>query len=82
MLSADEAAWLLNDLCIRLGFCLPREARERLTGAPPPTIDEFTAAVFVAEGLDPSTAGRRIYRAVQAMVADAFRRSEEREGVA
>jgi len=79
MLSPNETAMLLSDLYTRLGFCLPPDAQEQLTEAPPSNVDGFTAAVFIAEGLDPS-ADRRLYREVKTMVADAFRRNEEREG--
>jgi len=75
MLSTDEARVLLSILCRRLGFCLPPDAEEQLTEDPPAGVDQFTAAVFLAEGLDPSTADRRIYRQVKAIVADAFRGS-------
>lgn len=79
MLTRKEAAALLSVLCTRLGFCLPSDAEERLTAAPPPDVRLFTAAVFIAEGLDPSTADRKLYRQVKAVVADAFRRSDERQ---
>jgi len=82
MLSTEEAGVLLSILCTRLGFCLPPDAVERLTEDPPAGVDQFTAAVFVAEGLDPSTAERKIYRQVKAIVSDAFRRSEERQSAA
>lgn len=82
MLSTEEAGVLLSILCRRLGFCLPPDAEARLTEDPPAGIDQFTVAVFVAEGLDPSTADRRIYRQVKALVADAFRSSEERQAAA
>jgi hypothetical protein len=79
MLTANEATALLSVLCTRLGFCLPSDAEARLTEAPPPDVHHFTAAVFIAEGLDPSTADRKLYRQVKAIVAEAFRRSEERQ---
>jgi hypothetical protein len=75
MLSADETTWLLTSLCSELGFCLPPEARARLTATPPLDVDAFTAAVFQAEGLDPAAADRRLYRRVRALVAGAFERS-------
>ena len=46
--------------------------------APPPDVRLFIAAVFIAEELDPSTADRKLYRQVKAVVAAAFRRSDER----
>ncbi len=79
MLSAKEVAELLSCLCTRLGFCLRRDAEVRLAEDPPADVHQFTAAVFVAEGLDPLTADRRLYRQVTGMVTDAFRRSEERQ---
>ena len=76
MLSIFQAERLLNDLCVRLGFCLPPDERARLKSTPPDTVSAFTAAVFVAEGLDPTTADRTLYGQVKAMVAEAFHRSE------
>jgi len=78
VLSTDDAAMLLATLCTRLGFCLPPDSQARMTENPPADAHQFTAAVFIAEGLDPSTADRRTYRQVKAFVAEAFRRSEER----
>jgi hypothetical protein len=48
-----NVAWLLDELCVDLGFCLPPDARGRLQDSPPCDVDAFTNAVFVAEGLDP-----------------------------
>ena len=42
---------LLNELCIKLGFCLPPEACRRLEVSPPEGVDSFTDAVFDAEGM-------------------------------
>ena len=44
---------LLNELCVVLGFCLPRDAQARLEQNPGSDIDAFTDAVIMAEGLDP-----------------------------
>jgi hypothetical protein len=77
MLSAPEADSLLATLCSSLGFCLPPRARTLLTENPPVDVDRFTDAVFVGEGLDPSTANRQLYRQVRAIVAEAFRLSGE-----
>lgn len=77
MLSASEVHWLLHTLCVDLGFCLPPDAQEQLKGHPPADVEGFTDAVFVAEGFNPSTADRQLYRKVSMVVADAFRRSEE-----
>jgi hypothetical protein len=72
MLSDTDARALLSKLCIELGFCLPPSDQERLAQAPPSDVRGFVDAVFMAEGLDPSTVDRHIYRQVRDMVCDAF----------
>ncbi|WP_144128278.1 hypothetical protein [Catellatospora sichuanensis] len=42
---------LLNELCIKLGFCLPPDDIRRLCESPPGDVDTFTDAVFEAEGM-------------------------------
>ncbi|MET7421390.1 hypothetical protein [Dactylosporangium sp. NPDC005555] len=42
---------LLNELCIKLGFCLPPDENRRLQESPPGDVDSFTDAVIEAEGL-------------------------------
>jgi hypothetical protein len=44
---------LLDELCVKLGFCLPPDAKEALKANPPRDIDAFTDAVIRAEGMDP-----------------------------
>ena len=75
MLSEPEARHLLDDLCIKLGFCLPPADRSKLQQDPPHDVRAFTDAVFVAEGLDVELADRYLYRQVRDMVAAAFERS-------
>jgi hypothetical protein len=48
-----DVALLLSELCLRLGVCLPPDARVRLQALPPRDVDGFTDAVLIAEGLDP-----------------------------
>lgn len=67
-----EVTILLDSLCVNLGFCLDRDAHERLQNEPPSDVEAFTVAVFEAEGLQPETAGRHLYRQVRAMVEAAF----------
>jgi hypothetical protein len=67
-----EVDRLLNDLCVDLGFCLPQEERQRLATSPPATVKSFTDAVFIAEGLDPLSADRHLWRQVRDRVAGAF----------
>ena len=68
---------LLDDLCIRLGFCLPPDARSRLLETPPADAAAFTDAVFIAEGMNPALVDRHLYRQVRAMVVRAFSEAQE-----
>jgi hypothetical protein len=65
---------LLNDLCVKLGFCLPPDDIARLVNETPPSVASFVDSVFVAEGLNPEIADRHLYRQVRDMVAETFRR--------
>lgn len=65
---------LLYELCVEQGFCLPPPEQERLLASPPPTVDEFTDAVFVVEGLDPLTTDKQLRKGVRACVAKWFER--------
>lgn len=42
---------LLDELCVKLGFCLPPGEGRRLEQSPPGDVDSFTDAVFEAEGM-------------------------------
>lgn len=75
-LGPEEVRGLLSQLCVRLGFCLPPLELERMAAAPPTGIDEFTHAVFIAEGLDPIGSDRHLVNQVREMVAEAFVRHE------
>ena len=75
MISEAEAHRLLDDLCIKLGFCLPPADQSKLKQDPPRDVRAFTDAVFLAEGLDVELADRHLYRQVRDMVAAAFERS-------
>ena len=63
---------LLNDLCVRLGYCLPPEDQQRIIADPPTSVDTFTDAVVIAEGLDPVLMATEQRQAVRRMVAGAF----------
>lgn len=76
MLNEKEVEDLLSRLCVRLGFCLPLDDIVRLRDDPPEEVLAFTNAVFAAEGLDPATADRHLYRQVRDMIADAFQQAE------
>jgi hypothetical protein len=78
-LSAAEVASLLSTLCVRLGFCLPPAEAERLCQAAPSSIDAFTGAVLMTEGLSPDTTDRQLNRQVRALVAAAFQKHLDHE---
>jgi hypothetical protein len=63
---AAELQRLLDELCVRDGFCLPPSAQEQLRQTRPPfDVDEFTDAVFLAEGMDP-----RLYKPLRRTVRE------------
>jgi hypothetical protein len=64
---------LLYELCVGLGYCLPPADQERLRESPPSTVDAFTDAVLMAEGLDPLI-NKQPRRQVRACVAKWFER--------
>jgi hypothetical protein len=63
----SQVRWLLDELCVELGFCLPAAEREILTNAPPGDVDAFTDAVFAAEGMDPGL-HKQLRRAVRSKI--------------
>jgi len=69
---AVDVAQLLNDLCVRLGYCLPPDAQQRIVSDPPTSVDAFTDAVVEAEGLDPVLMATEQRQQVRRMVAAAF----------
>jgi hypothetical protein len=73
-----DPAQLLNDLCVRLGFCLPPDEQHRIIRLPPSTIDAFTDDVITSEGLDPATIRTDLRVEVRAMVARHFEKAERR----
>lgn len=75
MLNDLETHRLFEDLCFKLGFCLPPAVQSKLKEDPPRDVRAFTDAVFLAEGLDVELVDRRLYRQVRDMIAAAFERS-------
>jgi len=51
--SEEQFDSLFNDICVRLGFCLPPRDIAGLKQEPPPDAESFTNAVLRAEGFDP-----------------------------
>jgi hypothetical protein len=62
-------ARLVNELCVKLGFCLPPEAIERLVQHSPATVDAFTDDVLRREGMDPLTADSHLRSQIRSVVA-------------
>jgi hypothetical protein len=80
-LPSVQVGSLLTRLCTQLGFCLPGESVEMLRASPPETIDAFTDAVFVLEGLERPVGGD-LRRRVRAIVAEAVRVAEQQAELA
>lgn len=78
MLTSTDLSWLLKDLCVRHGFCLPPEAEQQLALNTPETPEDFTRAVFEAEGLKFEFADRAMRRLILSVVARAFANSSPR----
>ena len=76
MLSSREAGYLLEKLCVDLGFCLPPDIQRKLQETPPADIDSFTDAVVEAEGFDPEYMDRRLRSQVRQLVAESFARCD------
>jgi hypothetical protein len=72
LLEAHEVRAALSDLCIKLGFCLPPPEIDRMAASPPRSIDEFSRAVFIAEGLDPATSDKHLFKHIREIVMRAF----------
>jgi hypothetical protein len=75
-----DAGKLLYDLCVRLGYCLPPEDQQRIIDDPPASVDAFTDAVIVAEGLDPVLMATEQRQQVRRMVAAEFGEPVRRSG--
>lgn len=76
-LTRAEVGDLLEKLCVDKGFCLPPAEHNKLLENPPEDPVAFTDAVFWAEGLNPQTARRDLYREVLDFVIATFRHSLE-----
>lgn len=67
-----EANRLLERLCTVYGFCLSPLWKARLTTCPPQSPAKYTDTLFRAEGLDPGTADRALYKSILSEVQIAF----------
>jgi hypothetical protein len=78
-LTVSEVDYLLTTLCVDLGFCLPPRAISQFQQNPPGDVDSFTAAVFIAEGMDPRYADQKLLAQVREVARDAFARAASRQ---
>jgi hypothetical protein len=60
---------LLEELCVKLGFCLEADDKRALIDSPPATVDAFTDEVIRREGLDRVTYDSTIRRQVEEVIA-------------
>jgi hypothetical protein len=79
MLSERDVDWLLDALCVRLGFCLDPMVRDDLKNSPPRDVESFTKVVFQVEGLDPAGVDPQLYAKVGELVAEAYRDQARRQ---
>jgi hypothetical protein len=74
MLSARDVDWLLEELCVNDGYCLPPTVSAQIRSAPPGTPEAFAEAVFRGDGFDP-VLNPLEYRSVLDVVERAFQHS-------
>ena len=73
--SAQQAVKLEQELCVGLGFCSMRERYDRLIESMPRDLSEVVNEIFQAEGLNPDSADRRLWRSVRDKVVAAHHAS-------
>ncbi|MCB1087016.1 MAG: hypothetical protein KDM63_08220 [Verrucomicrobiae bacterium] len=78
-LDESQLTALLDELCIRLGFCLPPNEGIRILESPPADIGEFAKMVFAAEGIPEAEVTRHLRREVEATIARHFEAAEDYE---
>jgi|JI9StandDraft_1071089.scaffolds.fasta_scaffold320184_2 hypothetical protein len=59
---------LLDQLCVRFGFCLPPDAKAVLRSSPPEGVDAFLEAVISAEGVVPEALDSSLRRGMREVV--------------
>jgi hypothetical protein len=68
---ASEIGWLLDELCVELGFCLPPKEMQRMISSQSCEADQFTQEVFRAENMNPNE-HRHLMRQVRRKFTDRF----------
>ena len=74
MLTERQVGFLLEELCVSYGLCLPPQEIERLLTDVPSGPESFALAVGRAEGLEPTPSHRQLYYQVLAHVERAYDR--------
>jgi hypothetical protein len=75
MLNHKQIQELLDLLCVKYGFCLPPAKQDEIVKRPAEDVLGFAEAVIAADGLDPVTLDRHLYRQVINAVQNAFHRA-------
>ena len=68
----QSVRFLLKDLCIELGYCLPPGVQDGIAMNPPGDPETFSALVVKSEGLDPEDSSKLV--PVLELVCSAFMR--------
>ena len=64
----SRAEALLDELCVRYGYCLSANKQQALLAHVPEDADAFVAAVLDAEGLDPTCLDKGAYQELMGVV--------------
>lgn len=68
----DGVPRLLEQLCVKFGFCLDPVEWQQIVDDPPTSADTFTDAVIVGDGLDPVTIDSGLRRQVRDLVRESL----------
>ena len=71
-LTESQVEALLYRVCVELGLCLTPDTYDRLVTDAPEDVASLTDAIFVAEGMLPELANRKLYGQVRTCVEEAF----------
>jgi hypothetical protein len=71
-LTESQVEALLHRVCVELGLCLTPDTYDHLVTHAPTDVTSLTDAIFVAEGIPPATADRKLYGQVRGCVEEAF----------
>ena len=75
LLTESQVEALLYRVCVELGLCLTPDTYDHLVTNAPGEVTSLTDAIFVAEGISPQAANKKLYGQVRAYVEEAFVRA-------